>query len=457
MNIILSTRFGWGAIKNEALEIGKLVLAMVATRIFAFTQAMVVMVILGRYSGTEMAGMSMATAVSQVLIVLGFSMMIGAETEIAKRHGAGNNGGAVQFLMSSYLFAFIVGLLMVVLALSAGHLIVALKLSEKDGYGEAIDVTLSAIKVIAIGFPAFCLYLTSSYYFEATCQPKIETMLAVLGLVVAVGCALILIPDRLGLGISPGFGAAWSLTAMRIVQATVSVSVVTWKTGKEMKRQAGQLFRCFWMDAKDLLSIGIPMSLADCTTTVAVSLMTFMVGSLGSSALNVYQMSSHFLAVMMLIGSGLVSGVTIRVTNAIGAKDIDKENLSLSGGLLLLIFVDAIILSIYLLFPASWASIYKTTSELTAFVAWNQIWALLVFLIECPLMLLIGIGRAKGLTGKLPTIKAMCFVFISLPITYMIITRAAEPRPMLLASLVPTVAAALVITMLQFRKQMRRE
>lgn len=452
---MFTTRFGARALLQEARAAARFSAPMVGTRIFAFGQSMVVVAILGRHSLVDMAGMSLAAAVGQVLIMLGFGGLIGTQTEIARRYGAKDHSGVLTVLASSYVFALMFGI-----ALGCGGFLVfkgvaALPWASVGGYRETVAIALPAMKVLAIGMPAYCIYLASSYYLEATRQPKYDTLLSVGGLVVAAITASVLIPDSLGLGLRPGLGAAWTLTTLRILQAVAAVCIVIAKTSGSLLEGFARLKQAFWPHTRALLRIGIPFALADCLTTAAVSSMTFLVGALGVSALNVYQMSTHFLALLMLAGTGVTTAITVRVTNAIGAGDIEDEERAASGGLLLLIILDSLVLLLFLGFPGGWSLIYSADPLVAGYVTSNQAWALLVFMLECPLVLMIGIGRAKGLTVRLPTIKAICFAVIALPVTYALLTLLKEPRPFLLLGLVPTVFVALAVISAQFMRSTR--
>jgi multidrug resistance protein, MATE family len=436
---------------NEAWAIARFAYAMVATRIFAFAQGMLIMLLLGRHSPAGMASMSLALAIGQVLIVLGFSALIGTETEVARRHGAKDRAGIGQFMLSAYAYALLVGTLMAVLAVLACLILGQASWAHTGGYVETMNTTLPAILVIGLGLLPYCLYLTSSFYLEATGKPKLNTALSICGLVAGVGSALVLIPDYPGLGLSPGIGAAWALTMARTLQGMLALAIVLLDIGPMLAGAARKFSTAFRDHARALLAIGLPMSLADSTTTVAVSSMTFLVGSLGAAALNTYQISSHFLALLMLIGTGITTGITIRVTHAIGAGDAGAERLATCGGGLLLVLLDVTVLCLLAAFPRLWPSLYTIPADTATFVSFNQIWALLVFALECPLILMIGIGRAKGMTVRLPTIKAACFAGIALPLACGVV-RLETPQPFLLASLVPAVAVAFLVAWHQFRR-----
>jgi MATE family multidrug resistance protein len=445
----------WQKLKLETFAIARFASTMVATRVFAFAQTLTIMIVLGRYSASGMAGMTLALAIGQVMVVASFSMLIGIETEVARRHGAQDKQGVARILLSGLGFAVLTGLLMAVISLLA-YILLLPSLGESSKYADSLVYTLPALKMLGLGMPAFCAYLAISFYFEAIGEAKIVLFLSIFGWLVGLVCALILIPDHLHLGIGPSMGAALSLTVARVAEAALALLILLTKKPRIFANAFSKMREHFWPDAKTLLAIGVPMCLADSMTTVAVSSMTGLVGALGSQALNIYQIATHFLAMLMLIGTGVTAAITIRITNAIGAKDVQLEAITMRSGFLLLFMLDAAVILLYFLFPHAWPGFYAANADVTGHASTNQIWSILVFCIECPLILLVGIGRAKGMTARLPIIKAACFIGIALPMAFFITKHYTNPLPYLLFGLVPTVVVALAAASWQMRMMLSK-
>lgn len=91
---MFTKQFGTRALFRDAGAAARFAAPIVGTRVFTFGQAMLVMVLLARESPADMASLSLAAAVGQVLVMLGFGALIGTQTEIARLHGPALHRGS---------------------------------------------------------------------------------------------------------------------------------------------------------------------------------------------------------------------------------------------------------------------------------------------------------------------------------------------------------------------------
>ncbi|KVN25738.1 hypothetical protein WT11_01740 [Burkholderia stagnalis] len=425
-------------LREEFFVIARLAATMATTRMLSYVSGIITMSILGHYSTVGMASLTLAMAIQQVMVAASFSGLVGTETEVAKRHGAGEHERATAFVLSSILVAFGMGCLM-----SALSVIVSWVFASRHA-ADGVDA-FSPLQTIGYGMPAFCIYLSISFYFEATQRPRFVLLLAILGTSVTALATFWLVHASSALGISSESSAALALTLSRYVLAAVALAMVLWMNRRGLSAAMGQIGTCLPHDCLALLKIGVPAGFADAMTTVSVSSMTWFVGNLGVVALNAYQIASQWLGLLMLIGAGCATAATIRATQAMGALDRTRAVNAASAGIMLLLMLDAIAWIAYLAIPGLWAHIYGASPEVTRYAIPNQKWATLIFAIECPLILLIGVGRAYRLTVRLPVIKACCFILIALPACVCVVRYFSDPLPYLLSGIVPAVLVALLI------------
>ncbi|MBN3831911.1 MATE family efflux transporter [Burkholderia sp. Ac-20344] len=425
-------------LRSELQVVVRLAATMAATRLLTYLSGVISMAIVGHFSTVAMASLTLAIAVQQVMIVACFSGLVGTETEVAKRYGAGEHREATAFAVSSILVGLSLGILMAGMSLGFYSMLA----SHPSGSG--IDAS-SPLLTIGCGIPALCVYLSISFYFEAIQRPRIVLFLAALGTFVNAIATYGLVRIATSISVSPEFSAALALTLSRFLQASVALALVIWLNRTEVRSAVLRSRDRFLKDFAALVKIGVPAGTADALTTIAVSSMTLLVGRLGVVALNAYQIASQWLGLLMLIGAGCATAATIRATQAVGNQDHIRAVSATIAGIVVLIALDVIVAIAYLTAPGLWSQMYGVSQHAARYAIWNQAWATLIFVIECPLVLLIGVGRAHGITVKLPAIKAACFIVIALPICFWIVTRLTNPLPFLLAGIAPAVAVALSV------------
>ena len=394
----------------EIQALFKLGLPMVATQLFIMGMGFLDTAMAGHYASVDLAGVALGGNVLWPVLMLMSGLNMALTPMSAQLRGEGRVGDVGKLVRQGLWLALITSMITVSVMLNAGPIF---DLFNVDA--QAADIGRRYLSAAAWGIPGVMLYITLRYVCEGlghTLQPMV-----IVGSALLVNGALnyIFIYGKLGFPAMGGEGCGWA-TALTMWFEFCLILLLTTRAWFRETQLFSQFEWLSWDPMLSILKVGLPIGITIFLEMAVFSVIGFMVGSLGVTALAAHSIVGNINWATYVIPMSLGSAVSIRVGYFVGKRDlaharhISKLSFQISLGYALVASA-ALILGRHLL-PTIYSSdmaVIEMAATLLIIVAVYQI-------VDCTQATMIGALRGYKDT-RLPAIFSFIgFWVLALPL-----------------------------------------
>jgi len=351
------------AAKPELLSdpILKLILRLAAPMIIAFIFVMgfnyVDRWFVSRLGDIATAAIGMAFIVQMVIISIGVGIGNGVNSYISRNLGASREEIAKVTSLHAFLIAVVVGIGFAIAGLSLQRPLFRLLGAE----GQLLDLILAYLTIIFIFTPLNLLTIISNSIFQGWGDTVSPMKFMLLGNVTNLILDPILI---FGLGPLPEFGIQGAALAT-VVGRSLTLTYVMVKLFVQ-KKPAQLSFKRFRVERDILVGIfqvGLPASLSQVLTSVAMGFIFFILDPFGADAKTAYTIVFTYEMVVFLPAIGISQAVAILTGHNFGAglfERVHKVFLTGTGVSFAMMLISA---SVILISPATFAGVFARSGE----------------------------------------------------------------------------------------------
>nr|WP_281392752.1 MATE family efflux transporter [Roseospira goensis] len=350
----------------------------------AFTSVDVI--VLGRAGAEPLAEYVLGAAVVDGLLATLAGLLMGVPVLAAQADGAGARGGVGRIWRQGVAYGLVVGALLgVLLALCAEPLFL---LAGQDPDLAARAATVAAI--MALGLPSLAVVLVGATFLEALSRPLPGMLAVLLANLSNLGLNIVLV---FGWGPIPALGALGCALATAINALLLAVGISLYvRYGLRDRVHLGLAGDAAagaplwspapWRGAGRLRGIGYAAGVAQGLEAGSFTVLTLLVGLLGSLALAVHGVMFQFVGLTFMIAFGLATATQVRVGNAVGRRD--PRGVALAGwvGLGLSTVVTGAAAVAYLLWPEALLRVFTTDEAVLAAAVPVMLWAALALVCD---------------------------------------------------------------------------
>lgn len=269
---------------------------------------------------------------------------------------------------------------------------------------------------IAIGMPAALVFRALSFYSASIDRPKPMMFLAFMSLGINAFFNWVLIHGHFGFPAMGGAGCGW---ATAIGMWAGLLALVAW-TATAKGYKSTYVWRHWraphWPVQKRLLRIGLPMGGAALAEVTAFSSVAVLVGRFGAVQIAAHQVALNFAALVFMLPMGLSAALSIRVGQALGARQPDRARFVAWTGIALGLLIAAVAILPIILGRHGIASIYSTDTAVRDMAATLLLFAAFWQLFDATQVLALGALRGYKVTMAPMAMMMVAFWVLGIPL-----------------------------------------
>jgi len=280
-------------------------------------------VMAGRLGANQLA----AVAVGGSVWMLGFTFCLGILMSISpivsRCFGAGKLSIIGRYVRQGLWLSQALGIAILVLA----QLFVRPLLDFIGIDLEFREMTIGYVRAIVFGMPAICAFLVFRFTTEGIGVTRPIMYTSLFSLASNVFGNWVLMYGNLG---APALGATGCglSSAITIWLMAIILGVYIYKSPRYRPLQIfSKIAPLRWPELKEMLSLGIPISLTITAESGLFSAVAILIGTISAQVAAAHQIAINFAATMFMIPLGISMATTVRVGHALGAGDVQAARL----------------------------------------------------------------------------------------------------------------------------------
>ena len=291
---------------------------VVLARLGIMTMGLTDAIVVGNYSGEQLAFHALAWAPTSIVLTTAVGLMMGVQVMTARMLGEGRRQEVGAVLRRGMSYALQIGVVSMIAMVALGPWLMR-HAGLADGLGEGAG---PALTVFARSMPAYLISVAAQFFLEALGKPKPGMWAMWVANGVNLLLNLVLVPDLLGLGPSGAVASAWATFGAR---AALAVFLVIYIVRLPEARALG----VFTRPQRDVAAereqrkVGYGAGSSYFIEVGAFAAMTFIAGQLGAVETTAWTIALNVSAIVFMVPMGLSAATAVLVGRAYGAKDSD--------------------------------------------------------------------------------------------------------------------------------------
>jgi len=302
--------------RTTLTELLHLAWPVVLARIGIMTMGLTDVIVVGNYSGTQLAYSSLALAPTSIIVTTAVGLMMGVQVMTARLIGEGRRGEVGGVLRRGVVYSMQIGF-----ASMFGLILIGPWALQHMGLARGLGEGASPVLVVfALSMPGYLVSVAAQFFLEALHRPRagMWAMWIANGLNLALN--LLLVPDILGIGIDGAIASAW---ATFFARTSLAVFLLVYIVRLPEARALGVFRRPARnrADEREQRKVGYGAGSSYFIEVGAFAAMTFIAGQLGAIETAAWAIVLNVSAIVFMVPMGLSAATAVLVGRAYGARD----------------------------------------------------------------------------------------------------------------------------------------
>jgi len=302
--------------RKTLTELLHLAWPVVLARIGIMTMGLTDVIVVGNYSGIELAYSSLALAPTAIIVTTAVGLMMGVQVMTARLIGEGRRGEVGGVLRRGVVYSMQIGF-----ASMIGLILIGPWALQHMGLAPGLGEGASPVLVVfALSMPGYLVSVAAQFFLEALHRPRagMWAMWIANGLNLALN--LLLVPDILGLGVDGAIASAW---ATFFARTSLAVFLLVYIVRLPEARALGVFRRPERnpADEREQRKVGYGAGRPYFLEGAAFAAITFIAGQLGAIETAAWAIVLNVSAMVFMVPMGLSSATAVLVGRAYGARD----------------------------------------------------------------------------------------------------------------------------------------
>jgi MATE family multidrug resistance protein len=304
------------ATRSATKDLLHLAWPVILARLGIMTMGLTDVIVVGNWSGEELAYSSLALAPLSIVVTTAVGLMMGVQVMTARMLGEGRRAEVGAVLRRGLVYSLQLGVGAMLVLLIFGPMALA-HLGLADGLAEGASPVL---RVFALSMPGYLISVAAQFFLEALQKPKPGMWAMWIANGVNLALNLLLVPDLLGLGLDGAVASAWATFAARW---SLAIFLVVYIVRLPEARALGVFNRPVRDVAaeRDQRKVGYGAGSSYFIEVGAFAAMTFIAGQLGAVETSAWAIVLNVSAIVFMVPMGLSSATAVLVGRAYGARD----------------------------------------------------------------------------------------------------------------------------------------
>lgn len=408
---------------------------------------------LAGHLGTDvLAAVAMGTQAWVLAILILIGTLLAITPSVAQLDGAGRRDEVGAVFRQGLWLAFGLGVALAIAVHRADTLLILANVapSIRPAAGEFM-------RAISWGAPAFAVFCVCKNTSEGLSLTRPTLYFAALGTLLLGPLAYALMYGRWGL---PRLGAAGAGAAHATTMWVQALAFLAYLRLRRAHYGSAGLFTCFeWprMSAiVELLRVGVPMGFSVFMEGSLFVTTALLAGSFGETHGSAHIIAINVGSVAFMIPLGLAMATTVRVGNAVGARDARGVAWAAGAGMALTLGMQLISASVMMFAPRTLIALYTTDLAVAALAA-RLLWLAGVFQISDGIQVLCN-GALRGLKDTVvpAAITLVAYWGVGLSVAWWLGVHRGGQTPGLWVGLIAGLSMAALLLSLRFVSRARR-
>ncbi len=400
---------------NEIKKTARLSMPIVVGQLGQMLMGVVDNIMVGKLGATALAAASIANSMFMLVMVVGFGLTMAVTPLTAIACGAGKDKECGVVLRQGILVNLFSGMVLCGLTFFLSEAIPYLNQPP-----EIVAPASLYMKILGVSILPLMLFQSYRQFAEGVSFLKPAMIITLLANIVNIMANWIFIYGHLGVPALGLTGAGIATITSRLFMAVALMILVTRSSKMRRFEPVLNFAKIDFPMVRKLLSIGIPAGLQYFFEVSAFSASAVMIGWMGTKALAAHQIAMNLASISFMVAMGISSAATIRVSNAVGRKDVHGTRMAgFSAAALCALFMASAGL-VFIFFRFLLPTFYvedKTVIDMTA-----SLLIIVAFFQISDGTQAVGIGILRGMTDmKIPTlITLVAYWVMGLPSGYIL-------------------------------------
>ncbi len=312
----------------------------------------------GQYSATDLAGVSVGGSVLFPILIFLVGIIMATTPQVAQYVGAKQIERIGAFVQQSIWLAIILGCVGIMAANAIEPVFNLLSI-----HGPIRQIALDYLFAAAFALPALCIVQSLRSLSEGLSNTKPMVYFTLLGAVINIPMNYIFIYGKLGLPAMGGVGCGWATCISAWVTA-FGMAIYVYR--KPLYRPTA-LFNGFRLPDisifRQLLKVGVPIGVAIFIEATMFAIIALFLAPLGATTVAGHQVVLNFSSLSFMIPLSIGLALTIRVGQAVGARNLLAARQATFMGYILATGMALATCSLMLLLPEHIAGIYTNDQQ----------------------------------------------------------------------------------------------
>ena len=368
----------------------------------------------GRLGAVQLAAVSLAGTVVMNILVIGIGLSIGL-TPISGNFWAKNNFKSVSiYFQNSLLVNFAASLLLTILLFAFFPFLHVIGQPK-----EVLEITGSYYILITLSVIPFMLFLTFKQFMEGTGNTRIAMNITIFSVILNILLNYVLIFGKLGF---PQMGINGAGLATLISRLVMPIAFWYTMSRNALYKKYFLFFRKAHFSIKkqiELIMLGLPISGQMSIEFLSLSMITIMMGWMGTNSLAANQIAQTMISLTFMISNGVAAASTILVSHAYGERN--RENVRKYGfvGMHISLVIMSVLGVTFFFFGEEIAMIFTTSKEVIAIS--GKIFIIVAIFEIFDGLQVTALGALRGIMDvKRPMIyAAIAYTIVAIPFAYL--------------------------------------
>ncbi len=378
---------------------------------------------IGHYGTLDLAYYAAGNALQVVMVLVTVGLLQGTMVLVAQAYGAGDHQECGSYWRVGLIHGAVLGVAMAAICFLGEIILVAVGQTAELAAGGA-----AVLRMISWGLPALGMWVATSFLLEGLSRPLPSMILTISAVFFNAGLNAIFIYGVLG---APEMGAEGAALATSITRWVMFAALVLYvlKLPDRAALGIGGAIQNFWLIARKLRHIGIPMGAARGLEATAFSALTMLAGLLGTVALAGYQIAFNLVALVFMCAIGVAGAGTIRVGNAVGRHNSTDIRYAGWSALTLITIIMAFFTILFFALGTSLAQLYTDVPAVIVAAAPLIFIAGIVLIFDGGQAVLMGALRGMADVWLPPVMQFVSWWGVAVPVAYVLAFHAGLGTP----------------------------
>lgn len=408
----------------------------------------------GRYGAndpTPLAAVSFGGSVFFILFITAIGVALGMTPLVGELFAQGDRRRSASLLQNGIIFYTLLGLGISVVQFAAAPLLYHL-----GQPADVVDMAIPYYRMLAYSMPFIMLFFAFKQFLEGVGNTKVEMVVTIAVNLLNIGFNWVFIYGRFGFAEMGAEGAGLGTLLSRMIAPVLMIGYFFNRRRYRIYLTGFSLRRFSWPTVRNLLKMGLPISLQMFLEASAFVGTGIMMGWLGKEAMSANQIAITLGNCAFMIVMSIGAATTIRISHCYGARNIDELALAAKASYHLVLAWNTFMALVFISLRHYIPTLFTTNAEVIAITAELMFFAALYQLSDGVQNVSVGILRGMQDVKIIMPIAFVSYWLLNLPVGYLFgFTLEMGPSGLFLGFSFGLSMAALLL-ILRIRRSVRR-